>query len=185
MTRRQSHHISVTCCAQSGVRASPLCPCRGPHPSEHRKGGDQDRTCLRGSGQRGCPRKALSTSATDGSRQGSHRSCSRHCPHAPPAGYKLCKHRARLGCSWSLTGWTCLEQVVDKGTNAHLGQGSRKERWQGQAPQPPALLPLSSALGSSSLLAKLHLASLLCRYFNYADMFLDSFKYVYYLLIRP
>lgn len=38
---------------------------------------------------------------------------------------------------------------------------------------------------SSSLFAELLLVSLLCRYFNYADMFLDSFKYVYYLLIRP
>lgn len=38
---------------------------------------------------------------------------------------------------------------------------------------------------SNPLGAELRLASLLCRYFNYADMFLDSFKYVYYLLIRP
>lgn len=57
----------------------------------------------------------------------------------------------------------------------------------GGAGTPTRLLtcPYCQPWGSGSLLAKLHLASLLCRYFNYADMFLDSFKYVYYLLIRP
>lgn len=68
-------------------------------------------------------------------------------------------------------------------------QGGTEETFTGLGPAPNSAFTkapiVSEPWVSNSHFAELHLASLLCRYFNYADMFLDSFKYVYYLLIRP
>lgn len=81
-------------------------------------------------------------------------------------------------------GWTCLEQAGQR-DRCPLGPRPQGGEPTGPGPHPLPACPCCWPRGFGSLLAKLHLASLLCRYFNYADMFLDSFKYVYYLLIRP
>lgn len=96
--------------------------------------------------------------------------------------HKTHRGGSELGCSCSLAGvlgWThhCLFKAKVAGRGNSQGQDS-----------PQHSLHYCSHCQtwvSSSLFAELLLASLLCRYFNYADMFLDSFKYVYYLLIRP
>lgn len=90
-----------------------------------------------------------------------------------------------MGLSWSSF---CSLAGVHKWTHGCLFKAKVAGRRSMQRQDPRLSLRFCSHCQpwvSNSLCAELHLASLLCRYFNYADMFLDSFKYVYYLLIRP
>lgn len=160
-----------------------LCPNwrTSPHPLGLYKVGDWDKTF---------PQKVMvSVQSSELIRccskrcEGTNRPHTGHCPFARAQSQTV--RGADMGLSWgffySLTGvlrWThhCLFKA---------GVAGKRNT---QCRDPQLSLPFCSYCRpwvSNSPCAELHLAWLLCRYFNYADMFLDSFKYVYYLLIRP